>query len=79
MNVFKIVIVIVIFRGQVCPEGKRGHDGNDAGNASLIQDLRIGDLFLPADTEKVSKASEIDVISLFFMSSLCDPGFRAVV
>ena len=74
-----IVIVIVIFRGQFCPRGKRGHDGNVAGNVCLIQDLRVEDLFLPADTEKVSKASEIDVISLFFMSSLCDPGFRAVV
>ena len=54
------------------------HDGNDAGKVCLPQDLRVGDFVLPADVEKVSEASEMEVVKLFFMLSICGPGFRAV-
>ena len=38
------------------------HDGSDTGKVCLLQDLRVGDLVLPADVEKVSEASEMKLV-----------------
>ena len=38
------------------------HDGNDARKVCLLQDLVIGDFFLPADVEKITEASQIEVV-----------------
>ena len=54
------------------------HDGNDVGKVCLPLDLHARDFVLPADVEKVSEVSEIEVVMLFFMSSLCGAGFRTV-
>ena len=40
------------------------HDGNDARKVCLLQDLRAEGLVLPADVEKVSEASEMEVVKL---------------
>ena len=54
------------------------HDGDDAGEVCLFQKLRVEDFVLLADVGKVSEASEMEVVKLFFMSSIWDPGFRVV-
>lgn len=40
------------------------HDGNEAENVCLLQDLRVGSLVLSADVEKVSEASEMGLVKL---------------
>ena len=53
-------------------------DANDAGKVCLLQNLRVRDRVLPADVEKVSEASEMELVKMVFMSCICGPGFRAV-
>ena len=52
--------------------------GDDAREVCLSQNLRIGDFVLPVDVQKIAEASEVEMVQLFFMSSVCVPGFRAV-
>jgi len=38
-------------------------DGNDAQKVCLLQDLCVGDFVLPMDVEKITEASEMEVVS----------------
>lgn len=51
----------------VCPSRLGlAHDGYDAREVCLLQDLRVGYFVLPADVGKGSEASEVEVVKLFF-------------
>ena len=51
------------------------HGGGDAREVCLFQDLRARDFVLPGDVEKIVEASEVEMVQLFFMSSVRGPGF----
>jgi len=60
------------------PQLSLAHDSDDAGDVRLLQNPSVGDFVLPADVQEVAETSEVEVVDLPFMSSVCSPRFAAI-
>ena len=68
---------VIRYVGEVaCPSQLiLAHGGGDAREVCLFKDLRARDFVLPGDVEKIVEESEVEMVQLFFMSSVRGPGF----
>ena len=54
------------------------HGGDGAWDICLLQNLRVGDLVLPADVEEAAETPEMEVVNLPLVPSIQCPCFTAI-
>ena len=62
-----------------CPSDfSLAHAGDDAREFHTLKNFRVRDFVLPPDVEEFSKASEMEMVHLFFIVSAGSPCFAAI-